>query len=778
MPLPSVLVAVLPLALAAAAAAPAAELPPEEAYVTVQDGHLSTGGERVRFWAVIGKFPYPPRMEDGDTPERRAAKTAAAYAASEAVVQRFVDLGFNMSRFWRTCERDYVKGDGSYEDVVDHFVAEMKRRGLRIWVPAIARADAGPDDVEAIDDPATAGAWRAAMAEAREKRLPYHLAQIWDPRLEAVQVAAMTRRATHLNRHTGLRWCDDPVFAIWELSNEEWWMSKMVGGRWRRLPAFFQDSLAALWHGYLRAKYGDEASLVRAWGFLLPGESLERGSVAVLPLRGAVDLGGAGMDAQARRQLEAAGGADLAYGRDDVTWQRGADVIEFFLGLQLAHKRRLESALESLGRSTALSPTVYDTGIGYEAQSQYLHQQADAVAHDAYINGTTKNRLNQRWPWYSGVEEPPRIAHDVPWLEHNKVAGKPFLCYETQIQQPAMYRAEFPLRLLALASIQDWDAVCWHYWGPVPDIAEAERPFDKPMDITTGGHPQGYHYTYDAVQNAVMKAAGLAFRAFALRPAPEPTTFVYGRRALYDPDSMDYAGSYGRLGLDMLPTTYAHGVRILIDPTLDDRPDDPLFLKDDGSFDRRRYDSFVRTGGMALGPVLPLNHDATPNRLRSTEEILFDWRRGIVKLDSPALAAVAGFLGRTGHAMRFANGVELVDVRVHNPEGIAHPVPHEDAYAAFALVAADGRALAESDRLLLALTSTSFNSGFRLGGPAGELPVLEARVSATVRSPALAGRRYVLRDWHLQPIGEGTVGPDGALAVPADRPVWTIELTR
>ncbi|NJM17124.1 MAG: hypothetical protein HC896_18625 [Bacteroidales bacterium] len=34
----------------------------------------------------------------------------------------------------------------------------------------------------------------------------------------------MTAIATHRNHHTGLRWCDDPVFAVWELSN-----GRMVG---------------------------------------------------------------------------------------------------------------------------------------------------------------------------------------------------------------------------------------------------------------------------------------------------------------------------------------------------------------------------------------------------------------------------------------------------------------------------------------------------------------------------------------------------------------------
>ncbi|MCX7719360.1 MAG: fibronectin type III domain-containing protein, partial [Candidatus Sumerlaeaceae bacterium] len=46
--------------------------------------------------------------------------------------------------------------------------------------------------------------------------------------------------------------------------------------------------------------------------------------------------------------------------------------------------------------------------------------------------------------------------------------------------------AIFPLRIAALASIQDWDFVCWHYFQAPEDVGTADRPFDKRMDITTG----------------------------------------------------------------------------------------------------------------------------------------------------------------------------------------------------------------------------------------------------------------------------------------------------
>lgn len=753
-------VAVVMLAAGAAQSA-GADLPPDREYVTVQDGHLSLDGQRVRFWAVIGGFPNGTGIEPGDNAPQRQAKIARSRADTEAIVQRFIDLGFNMSRFWRNSEKDYVKGDGSREDVVDHFIYTMKQRGLKIWYPSISAVVAKSTDVGILDEPATAEAWKSAMEEVEKNNLGMiSVARVWDERLEAFQKAAIVRRATHLNHWTGLRCCDDPVYAVWELTNEEWWMSKMVGGVWKKLPAFFQDSLKARWHEFLRAKYGRDDKLIARWGFLLPGESLQKGNIAILPLRGGVKLDAVGMDSTALEQMKAAyGEGKQDWTRDDFNAHRGEDVLEFFMTIQLAHKKRLGDLVKSLGKSTRLAPIVYDTGIGYEIQSQYLHQNAEAVSHDAYVDGSPRNKLNQRFPWFSGLEEWPRICLDMPWLEHNRVEGKPFLCYETQIQQPAKYRVEFPLRILALAAIQDWDAVCWHYWGSAGDITTRERPFDKALDYTVSRHPQGYHYTYDEVQNSVMRAAGLAFRNGAIAPAASPTTFIYGRKSLYNPDSMDYAGSYGKVGYNMLPTTYQYGVRIQIDPT---REDDEV-----------------------KGPMVQYSHEGRHTIIRPHDQIEFDVARGGLTLDSPAAAGFTGFLSRFGESLRFRNGVTLSKVEIRVPadmpygQGLA-----EEKYIAFVLVSDDGLPLDKTRRATLSLVSTSFNSGFVFGEALrdgktkpGKAPVLVARVGATVDSAALTGMRYVLRDWHMKEIASGVVA-EGRLTVPADKPVFIVELTR
>jgi hypothetical protein len=686
-------------------------------------------------------------------------------------------------------------GDGSRADVVDFFLTECAKRGMRVWAAGLGNRVGGVNDadVDIIDDPASKDAWLEAIQvykgvnvggkKGKKTDLRHSLARHWDPRLEALYVKRMQANADHVNKHNGLRWADDPTFVIWELTNEEWWMRKMVGGNWRKEPAYFRNALLEKWQAFLREKYGTEADLTKAWETLLPGESLEQGTIALLPMAGPTDPKLSMNDANphARAALE---GMTEKYSRESFARQRGHDVIEFFVGIQLGHKKRCAAIVKQFGKSVQNGVVIHDTGIGYEIQSQYIHQEAEAVAHDAYVNGwgpqyeapdleSAKNEVTRRLRqldaericatdgiWVNWLKKPPGISQGVPWLEHNRVKGKPYLVYETQIQQPAKYRADFPLRLAALGSIQDWDWISWHYFAAGDQ--NKDKPFAKTMDVTSGSHPQGYHFTYDEVQNALMRQAGLLFRNMNLDPAPNPTTFIFGKKSLTDPDSMDYAGSYGPDGMDMFQTVYQYGVRIQIDPS---REDDEV-----------------------IGPVVSFEERLTHNPYTPTDAITFDWKQGFLKFDDPRSVAFAGELAKIGNEVAFSNGVKLTGVSINNPEGIYSPITEDSNYLAFSMTAEDGKPLAESKQLSIGLQSTSFNTDFSVKEAevdrkinhkvkAGTTPVLVARVAATVEAPFLNGARYVFKDWNLDEIGSGTIS-DGKLVIPNDLPIFQIYIER
>ncbi|MGJ3243883.1 MAG: hypothetical protein ACFE0O_13155 [Opitutales bacterium] len=742
-------------------------LPPDDAYVRPVGDHLMLGDQQVRFWGAIGSFPNYPNLKDSDTPAERQAKIDRAYADAEALAQRLHDLGFNLVRkFDRLGAEPYTRGDGSRRDVTDYFYEQLRQRGMKVWVAAIAKNGmlAFPEDVDIVDDPETAAAWKAAV-EGSRGRIGYTQwfdqamnvqgpASIWDPRLEAVLIRELRQNLGRINPHSGLAYADDPLFAIWEQTNEEWFFRRMLSGNWQQLPDFFQNSLIEKWHAYLKNKYGDQESLEKRWLGLLPGEDLEKGTILFAPMAGEMDPS---LLNDANPLFARDTGTEQQYGRRDFNGHRASDVLQFMTELRNRHKIRVRDAMRTMGKSTRLGTNVFDTGIGYRIQDQYMHQLADASVHDAYINGDNLKPFDERYPWDSGLDEYPRINEGVPWLEHNRVAGQPFLGYETQIMQPAKYRSEFPVRIASLASIQDWSAICWHYWGPVRDITTNERPFDKPMDITTGGHPQGYHYTWDEVQASAMKLAAEVFKNNLVDRAPNPTQFIYGRKSLYDPDSMDYGESYGPKGRDMGYTTYQYGVRIFIDP---EREDDEI-----------------------IGPVIHLNNRALPNPVVPNDHIAYDWRRGSLVFDSPGTATFTGFLANYDNRYAFDNGVVLRDVTIRNPEGIAYPVTEDEQYLTFSLASADGKPLTETEHAYLSLVSTSFNTGFEFnwGTPKknvqGTTPVLVARVGATVDLPQLQGAEYRFLDWHMNEIARGTV-KGTSLTIPNDLPVFVVEFRR
>jgi len=724
-------------------------LPPDADYVTVNSGHLTLHGERVRYWGAIGGFPGKNR-DDAD-----------------AVIQRLKDMGFNMVRFWRhgNVMADYTPGDGSEADMYDYFLARMGQEGMKIWMPSIAGGTAREPDVDILNDPSTAAEWKNAVGS---KGLSIWHIGIWDPRMRAIAKRNITNIANHVNKHNGLRWGDDPTIAVWELTNEQWWYGWMLDGQWQSAPEFFRRELLARWNAWLRARYHTKQDLLASWLALLPDESYEKGTIKLLPLRKRAEVDpqqkALGVDQQDR--------AAERFDSDNFAPHRASDVLEFLLALWLEYKQEQAHYVKTLGKSCRLGPLVWDTGLGFGIQTQYMQQQADATCHDTYITAFSTDPNHRRFPWHSGLEEQPRLCWQVwtPWVEENRAVDKPQFIYETQIEQPAKYRAEYPLEIASLGSIQDWDIVCWHYFGAVPNAKEKD-PYSGALDYTfaeKGAHCQGYHYQYDEVQMSAMKAAAEIFKNRHLAPAPSPTVFIFGRKSLYDPNSIEYEGSYGMAPLRFLSTVYRYGMRILIDPG---REDDKI---EGPSIRLRQYE---------------------PNPIKPNDQIEYDWHKGHLILDAPGVAGYTGFFAQYGGPVRFSNGVTIASLKVKNPAGMPYPVLDDERYASVNLVSTDGKPLAECRRAILSAVSTSFNTGFEMepsklhaefvwqenGGAMkslGRLPVLVARVETNVAAPMLAGMAYTMRDWHMRQIASGKVPSGGTITVSADMPVFIVEFER
>lgn len=754
----------------------------DDDYVTVSpDGHLQLKGRRVRYWGFIG-WPLPNPLDKKLTGDARAKALSKARADIDLMVNRIYELGFNLVRNWyHTNTHTYEIGDGSHEDLVAYYFWRLEQKGIRLWQSALnSMGTFSPRDVHVINDPATADAWRQAVEELVKKNggRPIEIRsdigamlRAIDPRVRKLAQIRMKEQAAFPNKYKGgLRMCDDPQVAVWELSNEELLFRPLFGGRWQELPSFFRNRMLAMWNDFLKRKYGTNERLLERWRFLLPGEDLASGTVMLAPLASPV-RGDLAVNDSNPAVIEKMRAIRSQFTRDDFTRCRGEDVVEFFTNLIIEYKQADHNELKTWGRSCRLSPLVWDCGNTYQIQSSWMHQHADAVATCSYIKGMAHDPTYKRWPFHSGLEAPPRICWDVPWFEQSSIKGKPHFVYETQIDNRTKYRAEFPFRIAAIGAIQDWDIVNWHIYGHSADSSK-ENPFDGMIHI--------WHdylgYGNDEVQCSAMKVCAEVFKNGLLRPAPRPTVFIFGRRSLYDPASMDYGRSYGDLGKRFIPTCYRYGVRVWIDPSReDDFVDGPSY----------------RQGVYEPCPVKP------------TDEIEYDWHKGHLKFDSPGASGYVGFYGQYGRPLNFSKSGAVFDgIEIANPEGMPFPVTPEEGYVAILLASADGAPLKETRRAFISAVSTSFNTGYGLdvtkssqgmhqAGPKnvpaeefwgawpipGKAPVLVARVGVTVSCPAIDGMRYTFLDWHMRPIERGAV-EGGILRIPADKPVFVVELQR
>jgi hypothetical protein len=717
-------------------------LPDDATYVRVSpEGRLTLDGQRVRYWATGGKFPGTGW----------AGKNVDPYSVNVETVSRLKQLGFNMVRLWEAPNPDvpHTKGDRSQNDLIDHFIFECARND---WWSGFGGAvgNVTARDVDVIDDPASAEAWKTALGENGRGLGKKSFINVWDERSRAVRIKRLTAVANQVNRWTGLRYADDPAIVVWELVNEDWWMFNMTRGQFLRLPPYFVQSLTRQFNAFLADRYKDEAGLRRAWsGNLLAGESVTDGSVKLLPLP-RLELN----DAQAKSlgvDVGEAGsaGIDMSHFSD----RRGRDVIEFLTTIWIDAKTKERDALKPLGKSLTLSPMIFDTGIGSDLPTQFMHSHADASAHATYINGTMHpDATHRRHPWWSALEQPPMLAWDKPWLEQTKIDGKPFFVYENNIMQPGKYRAEHPMRMAMLGSINDWDIVAFHYWGMPRDPNDADR-YAETMDYARSDHPtQGYHFQYDQVLQSAMLAAGEVFKNSALKPAASPTKFVYARSSVFEPGKVEYGEWINRF----CPTAWRYGARL--------------------SFDDKASKDAILGPSRRVGVY-------EPNPYAPTSEMSLNTASGQLVMDSPSTAVFCGFFG-AGTSLQFTHGTTLEDVRVENDSEIAYPVADEEKYVSIALTSTDGQPLAASKRIVLSAVSTSFNDGFKLDESkvtaewywpngalldAGKLPVRFARVSATIRHAGLSGTRYRVLDWHGKVIDEGAVEGDAFAIVPDSR---------
>jgi hypothetical protein len=624
-------------------------------YARVVDGHLNYRGKRLRLWGVVG-FPH---------------------------VDRLVKMGFNAQRVWEPASQNtkqgegvysdesakkgefvpYQKGDGSRLDKADEHMADLKAHGFFVMYSGLTGTM--PFDPLMVDDSFVAGGadwaqWKEAMG-MKKAGSPLHYIFV-DDRLQKIKKTHAKNLLTHVNLYTGKAYGEEEHIAIYEVWNENGFVEKVLGGELAMWPPYFKGEMQKRWNQWLVDRYKDDDGLKKAWGSLKEGESLSGGTVLPAP--------------------------DFA-ARSDYPEKRGGDFVEFMIDLENNFNQDFRSYCRSLfpsGVGVNVAPFSFDTFYRPNLQWAYTQSLGDVHLQGMYF-----------WDLKSTLDKPPG-AYVIDSFTPNNM---PVVLYETNAGRPGPYRSEYPIKLAALASYQDWDGVFWHYWSPT------DNPHDVAYLTGTLEPPEVSHYwaavqhQIDPVMDTAMALGGRIFLGNRIPAAKNPDVFQIGKKALF---------SYSAFrGIGVADATFSKGSRLLYAP---------------------KDDSDITLNGKPVPPAGRIQQ-----AIASGEYVMWDWPNGRLIIDAPTVKA---YVGKVNGDFRFSDGVTLGDVST--------------PWICFTMVSADGKPFTGPDatkRILMDGVFDAKNTGFDFdynvqGGPLdqakavhnhGHEPVLVDKVEYKVWFP-------------------------------------------
>jgi len=620
-------------------------------FVTVRrDGHFYfENGRRARFFGTnVGGGACAPSKE-------RAPVIAA----------RLAKYGVNMLRLHSMDGRwgpliDYRKGttqafDAAALDRVDYFVAELKKRGIYVYMDLLDYRQFRTADGVAHGDDFTHN-WQGSMKGA----------SIFDERMIELQKDYATKLLTHRNPYTGLRYVDDPAIAVIETTNENsvFYFFQMSG---LSLP-HYRDELQRRWNRWLSLRYGDRASVAKAWTdddgrcALQANEDPAGGSV-VLPFGkyGGLRSGGTG---ETRDPLLATA--------------RLRDVLRFFCEIQTHYYKTMYAHLKRIGVRVPIA--------GTNQQFAVADCRIDAMLNDFMSR-------NQYWrhphvkakPFFKFANEP-LVGVDIPTqrnplsvIARTSVAGKPQAVAEFNFPWPNEYRCEGWLMAAAYACLQDWDIFLYFSHGIEGETVEMFRSHSDPA--RWGTFPAAALMFHRGDVSAARNEIHVVHTAEdAVTPRPHTgkakhtcqrfLTFLSKVRTAFVDDA--YRGDADAVFVSgySADAKVEGGAKVL---RFDGKP-----------WETWMYPRFVEAARAAKLPGYE-NMASDGRRLDSdTGELSLDYGKGLLTVDTPRTKSAIGYLAKEG-------AIELDGLRVDC----------RTEFAAIAATSLDGEPIGRSRRVLL-----------------------------------------------------------------------------
>ena len=714
----------------------------EPEFVHVENGHLYRGKKRLTLWGINIHGPTATSMD---------------YSRIDSNVQRLKALGFNAVRLWgggafcdvkdgKRVYYNYVKGDRSPLDFMDYSISKLKENGFTIWLTWFDYAVVTPEDVDLVKDPKTSQQWIEAVKQLKKPEYSNGRALIFyfDERAKQVFKDHISKVLNHVNQYTGLAIKDDPVFGIYEIANELQFIDRMLGFKGKLgfghssveeiLPPFFLNELREKWNKFLREKYGSDKGILKAWGKLDSGESVEDDTVKLQPTY------------QTASQYPE---------------QRGRDIVEFYHNLYVGTCKELVEHIRkqgSPGKGCSVIPIIFHTiSWHHGVHMAYNNFFGDVIAYGGYWaqqadKASLKKKLPLRYPWYTFIETKLDMSLGPGGFLHPyKIVGKPTLLYEINCYRSDKFRAEFPILHAICGSWSDLDGIFFYTWDYGFNYNEQTLPNEILRYPTPDHYWHGVVFYTDEIFLSQIFTAGLLFKNRILKPPDKPTIIHYGKDYLFNINQKWYGILH-----EICPTMLVNGLQIRFDPNLPETKIDGPIVKEIKKF------------------------------WKIDEVLHWDEEKGFLKLDLPSAKVAAGFLPPN---LEFKDGVQLKGICKLwlDPDDLEPPQEGEPGkykpYYVFSMVSEDGQELEKTNRIWISLVSTSHNAGFvfdpsRIETPHGDgipkailsygtKPVQVNRVGATIIIPFAKNWNYRKLDFSMKSFEQGIVKEKIAI-VPTD----------
>ena len=653
-------------------------------------------GRPVRFWSVnLGWY------EAGQPDDHL-----------EHLARRLAKLGVNMVRFHSPLwdETGGLAVSPRRLDRLHRLAAALKGQGIYLnlsWYFPLWIKDAGQMGLAGYDG-----------RPAGERR-PFAVT-FFSPRAREFYVGHLRTLLTTVNPYTGLSLARDPALGVVELCNEDslffWTTNRRTVSptQWSVLESRFADHLAA--------RYGSLRAALEQW----PGAAHERDDAAA-HVAGVWDiwhLTGEAYDQQSEGQR-----------------RRAAEQAAFFAALQRDFYAGAVDLLRSeLGYAGLIAAGNWHTADArrLDALERWTYLPADLNDQHGYFNPARHDgpassysvRVGDVFADRSALKHPGAVP-----LRVVQTAGRAQMISEMGWTHPNRYRADQALLTAAVAANQGLDIVTIFTWTSARGLDTSVGKFPASTPLVAQSFP----------------AAALLFRRGDVPAAPVAVRRVVPTRADAVPLSPEVGDGAALEAGDTLDA-FRRGDLPAVErrPPAEDRLDLAAYA---GPVVRRFDDAAQPYVAPRLADALdPRGRriDALPADAGATPAYRWDYRRGLLRVDTPRVQAVAGYLQEAG------------------PQTLGDLTWQTDNdYAQLTAVSLDDLPLATSRRILLQAATHERFTGFAtqpvrddkgsargitgLGGPPIQLQSVHAIATLAPRPDAPSVRRVIALDGNGQP---------------------------